>query len=187
MVLSQADEPDRAPKIYLVRHGETAWTISGQHTGRTDIPLTERGERDAQELSARLRGMTFANVHTSPLQRARRTGELAGFDAQAEADSDLMEWDYRAYEGWRTADILAERPGWRLFEAGCPGGETVDAVGARADRVTARVRACAGDVLLFAHPISFASSRPVGLASPPEKAAISIGCSPRPPPCPCTI
>ena len=151
MVLSQADEPDRTPKIYLVRHGETAWTISGQHTGRTDIPLTERGEREAQELSVRLRGMTFASVLTSPLQRARRTGELAGFGAHAEADADLLEWDYGAYEGRRTADIRAERPDWHLFEDGCPGGETVEAVGARADRVIARIRACTGDVLLFAH------------------------------------
>jgi len=139
------------PKVYLVRHGETAWTISGQHTGRTDIPLTERGERDAQELSARLKGMTFVNVLTSPLQRARRTGELAGFGAHAEPDADLLEWDYGAYEGRRTADIETERPRWHLFEDGCPGGETVDAVGARADRVIARIRACAGDVLLFAH------------------------------------
>ena len=150
-----------------MRHGETAWTISGQHTGRTDIPLTERGERDAQELSARLRGMTFVNVLTSPLQRARRTGELAGFGARAEADADLMEWDYGAYEGRRTADILAERPGWRLFEDGCPGGETVEAVGARADRVIARVRACAGDVLLFAHRDIFRvfAARWLGLAA----------------------
>ena len=139
------------PRMCLVRHGETAWTISGQHTGRTDIPLTERGERDAQELSAQLRGLSFANVLTSPLQRARRTGELAGFGAHAEADADLLEWDYGAYEGRSTADIRAERPGWYLFEDGCPGGESVEAVGARADRVIARIRACAGDVLLFAH------------------------------------
>ena len=85
------DEPDRTPKIYLVRHGETAWTLSGQHTGRTDLPLTERGERDARELCARLRGTTFADVLTSPLQRARRTGELAGFAGRAEADADLLE------------------------------------------------------------------------------------------------
>ena len=155
------------PKICLVRHGETAWTISGQHTGRTDIPLTERGERDAQELSARLRGMTFGTVLTSPLQRARRTGELAGFGAHAEADADLLEWDYGAYEGRRTLDIRAERPGWRLFEDGCPGGETVDAVGARADRVIARIRACAGDVLLFAHRDIFRvlAARWLGLAA----------------------
>ena len=155
------------PKICLVRHGETAWTISGQHTGRTDIPLTERGERDAQGLSARLRGMTFANVLTSPLRRARRTGELAGFGAYAEADADLLEWDYGAYEGRRTADIETERPGWHLFDDGCPGGETVEAVGARADHVIARVRACAGDVLLFAHRDIFRvlAARWLGLAA----------------------
>ena len=166
-MLSHVDEPDRTPKIYLVRHGETAWTISGQHTGRTDIALTERGERDAQELSARLRGMTFAKVLTSPLQRARRTGELAGFGAGAAADADLLEWDYGAYEGRRTADIEAERPGWHLFEDGCPGGETVEAVGARADRVIARARACAGDVLLFAHRDIFrvVAARWLGLAA----------------------
>ena len=139
------------PKVYLVRHGETAWTISGQHTGRTDIPLTERGERVAQELSARLRGLTFTKVLTSPLQRARRTGELAGFGECAQADPDLMEWDYGAYEGRRTSDIRAERPGWRLFEDGCPGGETLVEVSTRADRVIARVRALEGDVLVFAH------------------------------------
>jgi len=139
------------PRIHLIRHGETAWTISGQHTGRTDIPLTERGEREAQEWSARLRGFCFAKVFVSPLQRARRTGELAGFGAGAEADADLQEWDYGAYEGRRTGDILAECPGWRLFDDGCPGGENAEAVGARADRVIARIRASAGDLLLFAH------------------------------------
>ena len=139
------------PKIYLVRHGETAWTISGQHTGRSDIPLTERGERDARELRARLRDTIFADVLTSPLQRARRTSELAGFAGRAGADADLLEWDYGAYEGRRTADIAGERPGWKLFEDGCPGAETVEAVGARADRVIAKARACSGDVLLFAH------------------------------------
>ena len=139
------------PQVYLVRHGETAWTISGQHTGRTDIPLTERGEDDAQELSARLRGLSFAKVFTSPLQRARRTGELAGFGESAEADRDLMEWDYGAYEGRRTIDIRAERPGWRLFEDGCPGGETLLEVSRRADRVIARIRALESDVLVFAH------------------------------------
>jgi probable phosphoglycerate mutase len=139
------------PKVYLVRHGETAWTISGQHTGRTDIALTERGERDARELGAQLRGLTFAKVLTSPLQRARQTGVLAGFDERMEPDLDLMEWDYGDYEGRRTVDIQAERPGWRLFEDGCPGGETLEALSARADRVIARVRALEGDVLVFAH------------------------------------
>ena len=142
---------DALPKVYLVRHGETSWTISGQHTGRTDVPLTERGERDAQALSGRLQGMRFAEVLTSPLQRARRTGELAGFGEDAQADLDLTEWDYGAYEGRRTSDIRAERPGWRLFEDGCPGGETLAAVSVRADRVIARVRALGRDVLVFAH------------------------------------
>jgi broad specificity phosphatase PhoE len=123
------------PKVYLVRHGETAWTISGQHTGRTDISLTREGERDAQALSARLKGMSFARVLTSPLQRARRTGERAGFGECAQPDPDLTEWDYGAYEGRRTIDIRAERPGWRLFEDGCPYGETLAEVSVRADRV----------------------------------------------------
>lgn len=138
-------------KVYLVRHGETAWTLSGQHTGRTDIPLTERGEHAARELGARLRGLIFTKVLTSPLQRARRTGELAGFGASAEIDPDLMEWDYGDYEGRRTSDIRAERPGWRLFEDGCPGGETLADLGTRADRVIDRIRALESDVLVFAH------------------------------------
>jgi probable phosphoglycerate mutase len=139
------------PKVYLVRHGETAWTMSGQHTGRTDIPLTERGEREAQQLRARLRGLTFATVFTSPLQRARRTGELAGFAEGVHADPDLMEWDYGAYEGKRSSEIRAERPGWDLFEDGCPRGETLEDVSTRAYRVIARVRAIDGDVLVSAH------------------------------------
>lgn len=139
------------PQVYLVRHGETAWSISGQHTGRTDIPLTERGERAAQELSARLKGLSFAKVFTSPLQRARRTAELAGFGESATADPDLMEWDYGDYEGRRTVDIRAQRPGWRLFEDGCPGGETLGEVAMRAERVIARIRALESDALVFAH------------------------------------
>jgi len=139
------------PQLYLVRHGETPWSISGQHTGRTDIALTERGEHAAQALRARLKGLSFAKVFTSPLQRARQTSDLAGFGASAEADPDLMEWDYGDYEGRRTVDIRAERPGWRLFEDGCPGGETLLEMAMRADRVIARVRALEGDVLVFAH------------------------------------
>ena len=139
------------PQVYLVRHGETAWSISGQHTGRTDIPLTERGEQAAQELRARLKDLSFAKIFTSPLQRARRTAELAGFAESAEADSDLMEWDYGDYEGRRTIDIQAERHGWRLFEDGCPGGETLLEVATRAERVIARIRALESDVLVFAH------------------------------------
>lgn len=142
---------DVFPEIYLVRHGETAWTISGQHTGRSDIPLTERGEREAQQLRVRLQGVTFATVLTSPLQRARRTGELAGFAECVHADPDLMEWDYGAYEGRRSSEIRAERPGWDLFKDGCPNGETLADVIARADRVISRVRALDADVLVFAH------------------------------------
>jgi probable phosphoglycerate mutase len=134
---------------YLARHGETAWTVSGQHTGLTDIPLTERGERNGRRLGERLKGLTFARVLTSPLQRARRTCELAGFGAQAQADPDLIEWNYGDYEGLTTAEILKRRPDWQIFRDGCPGGESVAAVGARADRVIGRVRAVAGDVLLF--------------------------------------
>ncbi len=131
---SRAHMSGALPQLVLVRHGETAWTISRQHTGRTDITLTEQGEREAQALSARLKGMSFTNVLTSPSQRARRTAELAGFAASAQSDPDLMEWNYGAYEGRRTADIRAERPGWHLFEDGCPGGETVEAVGSRGSR-----------------------------------------------------
>jgi broad specificity phosphatase PhoE len=137
------------PVIYLARHGETAWTVSGQHTGLTDLPLTEHGERNARRLGERLKGLTFSRVLTSPLQRARRTCELAGFGKAAQADPDLVEWNYGAYEGRKTADILKERPDWQLFRDGCPGGESPTEVGSRADRVVARLRALDGDVLLF--------------------------------------
>ena len=137
------------PVTYLARHGETAWSLSGQHTGRTDLPLTERGERNARQLAERLKGLTFANVWTSPLQRAMLTCELAGFEAVAEVDRDLLEWNYGDYEGRRTAEIQAERPHWQLFRDGCPGGETLEEIGARADRVVNRVRAVQGHVLLF--------------------------------------
>ncbi|MDF0666046.1 MAG: histidine phosphatase family protein [Nitrospira sp.] len=137
------------PIVYLARHGETAWTISRQHTGLTDLPLTERGERTARRLGERLKGLTFAKVLTSPLQRAARTCELAGFGAIAEVDQDLVEWDYGQYEGRRTDEIRVERPDWELFRDGCPGGESPEQVSERADRVVRRVRAVAGDVLLF--------------------------------------
>ena len=139
------------PAVYLARHGETAWSVSGQHTGRTDIPLTVRGERNAESLGQRLIGTTFAKVLTSPLSRARRTCELAGFSARAEADPDLQEWDYGQYEGRRTIDIRKERPDWYLFSDGCPDGESVEAIGARADRVVARLRSVNGNVLVFSH------------------------------------
>jgi broad specificity phosphatase PhoE len=135
--------------IYLARHGETAWSISGQHTGRTDLPLTPNGEQNARKLAGRLRAMVFAKVFSSPSQRARRTSELAGFGAQAEIIDDLAEWDYGQYEGRRTAEIHAERPDWDLFRDGCPGGESPAQIGARATRVVDRLRAINGDVLVF--------------------------------------
>ena len=137
------------PVVYLARHGETAWTVTGQHTGLTDLPLTERGEDNARRLGELLRRLTFAKVFTSPLRRAMRTCELAGFKSVAETDRDLVEWDYGEYEGLLTADILRKRPGWQLFRDGCPGGESAQQVAARADRVVSRVQAVAGNVLLF--------------------------------------
>ncbi len=139
------------PMIYLVRHGETAWTLTAQHTGRTDIALNEQGERQARGLAARFTALRFERIISSPLQRARRTAQLATLGSSVEFDDDLMEWDYGSYEGRRSADIEVERPGWRLFRDGCPGGETLDAVAARADRIVHRVRAEDGNVLVFAH------------------------------------
>ena len=140
---------ERLPIVYLARHGETAWTLSRQHTGLTDLPLTERGERTARRLGERLKALTFTAVLTSPLQRAARTCELAGFKSVAEVDKDLVEWNYGQYEGRRTAEIRAERPDWELFRDGCPGGESPLEVGARADRVVKQVRAVPGNVLIF--------------------------------------
>lgn len=142
---------DPLPIIYLARHGETEWSLSGQHTGLTDIPLTPRGEDNARQLGRRLRAMTFAGVLTSPLGRARRTCELAGFGQQAEIDPDLVEWNYGDYEGRRTADIRKERPGWLLFRDGCPNGETFAAATVRADRVISRLRQRDANLLVFGH------------------------------------
>jgi len=153
------------PVLYLARHGETAWSLSGQHTGLTDLPLTERGERNARNLGPRLAGLTFAKIFTSPLQRATRTCELAGFAAAAEVDRDLVEWDYGDYEGLRTAEIHEKRPEWQLFRDGCPGGESPYQIGARADRVVSRVRAVKGDVLIFSsgHFLRVLAARWLGL------------------------
>jgi broad specificity phosphatase PhoE len=153
------------PEVYLARHGETAWSVSGQHTGRTDIPLTERGEQRARVLGERLRRYSVAAVFTSPSQRAVRTGTLAGFGDRAQIDPDLAEWDYGQYEGRRTADILQERAGWQLFRDGCPGGEAAAQVGARADRVIQRIRAVNGNVLIFssAHISRVLAARWLGL------------------------
>jgi broad specificity phosphatase PhoE len=137
------------PTIYLARHGETEWSISGQHTGLTDLPLTGRGERNARSLGQRLKGLKFTKVFTSPLQRAIRTCELAGFAQTAEVDHDLVEWNYGEFEGRTSADIFKENPDWQLFRDGCPGGESPAQVGARADRVVNQARAIRGDVLIF--------------------------------------
>jgi broad specificity phosphatase PhoE len=139
----------RLPVIYLARHGETAWSLTGQHTGLTDLPLTERGEQNAHALRQRLAGLNFAKIFTSPLQRASRTCELAGFGDRAEVDRDLLEWNYGQYEGLDSRQILAERPDWQLFRDGCPGGESPNEVGARADCVLTRARTVGADVLLF--------------------------------------
>jgi probable phosphoglycerate mutase len=137
------------PIIYLARHGETEWSLSGQHTGLSDIPLTARGERNARQLGTRLAGLKFSHVFTSPLKRASRTCELAGFGAQAVVDHDLVEWDYGDYEGKTTAEIRRQRPDWQIFRDGFPHGESLADVGARADRVIARIRALHSDVLVF--------------------------------------
>jgi broad specificity phosphatase PhoE len=153
------------PLVCLARHGQTAWTISHQHTGVTDLPLTATGEAEAVHLGARLAGRSFAAVFTSPLRRAVRTCELAGYGPFAAVEPDLIEWNYGAYEGRTTSDIDAERDGWNLFRDGCPGGEMPEAVGARADRVIRRVRAMDGDVLIFssAHFLRVFAARWLGL------------------------
>jgi len=156
---------DALPVVYLARHGETAWTISRQHTGVTDLPLTAQGEAEAVRLGQRLQGLRAAAVLTSPLRRAVRTCELSGFASLAKVEPDLMEWNYGTYEGRTSADIHAERPDWQLFRDGCPGGESPDQIGARADRVARRVRAIEGDVLLFSsgHFLRVFAARWLGL------------------------
>lgn len=135
--------------IYLVRHGETAWSLTGQHTGLTDLPLTEGGERQARLLKERLRGMTFEHVLSSPLQRARRTAELAGFAEAIVLDPELAEWNYGDYEGRTTADIRRSRPEWDLFRDGCPGGESVSDITERVDAIAFRLHMLPGRVLIF--------------------------------------
>jgi broad specificity phosphatase PhoE len=138
-------------QVFLVRHGETEWSLSGQHTGTTDIPLTEHGRQVARLLQPILAKESFALALTSPLQRARETSRLAGFGPVALVDPDLVEWNYGRYEGLTPSQIAATAPGWLIFRDGCPGGEQPEDIGARVDRVIARVRAIKGDVVLFAH------------------------------------
>ena len=154
--------------VYPARHGETAWSISGQHTGLTDLPLTRRGECNARRLGERLEGVEVARVFTSPLQRAKRACELAGFGSRAAVDPELVEWNYGEYEGLRTEDIRARRPGWEMFRDGFPGGESFDQIAARADRVVGRARSVDGAVLLFSsgHFLRVLNARWLGLKPP---------------------
>jgi probable phosphoglycerate mutase len=138
-------------QVYYIRHGETDWSKSGQHTGRTDRPLTGQGEQNARNLAGRLASVGFAHVYTSPRQRARRTCELAGLGAGALIDVDLAEWDYGDYEGKRSEEILGGRPGWNLFKDGCPNGESPQQIAGRADRLISRLRLLEGNVALFSH------------------------------------
>ena len=152
------------PVVYLVRHGETARSLSGQHTGLKDLPLTEREERNAR-LGERLKELSLKKVFTSPLRRARRTCELSGFGAEAEVERDLVEWNYGEYEGLRPDQIHAQRPDWELFRDGCPGGESPHRVEIRAERVVQRIRAIHGDVLIFSsgHILRVLTARWLGL------------------------
>ena len=150
------NEEDRAmsetdQKIYVIRHGETEWSLSGKHTGLTDIPLTDNGRKNAKLLQSALAKRSFARVFSSPLQRARETCELAGLGEQAEIDQDLVEWNYGEYEGITSDQIHRKKPGWMVFLDGCPGGEKPEEVGIRVDRIIGKVRAIQGDVALFAH------------------------------------
>jgi probable phosphoglycerate mutase len=153
------------PRLFLARHGDTAWTDSRQHTGRTDLPLNERGEARARQIGEQLQRFSFVRVFTSPLQRASKTCALAGFGAVANVDPDLVEWDYGQFEGKLTRDIVSERPGWEMFRDGCPDGEAPGDVAARADRFIARVRSIEGDVLAFSsgHIIRMIAARWLGL------------------------
>ena len=156
---------EKLPVVHLARHGQTAWNLSGQHTGLTDLSLTDRGERNARRLAKRLQGLSFSKVISSPLPRAMRSCELAGFGDRAEIDRDLLEWNYGEYEGRRTADIHKERPDWQLFSDGCPGGESPQEVGARADRVIKRMREIPSNVLIFSsgHFLRVLTARWLGL------------------------
>lgn len=159
------------PEIYLVRHGETEWSRSGKHTGRSDIPLTQAGEEAARKVGDRLQGLSFSVVWSSPSQRASSTCALAGFGADRIVKDDLAEWDYGAYEGVTTKEILAERPGWQIFRDGCPRGEMAADVGARADRIIGDFRRTEGTILVFssAHFLRVLAARWLGL--PPEGGA----------------
>ena len=155
------------PQVWLARHGQTAWSLTGQHTGLTDLPLTPAGEANARRLGLRLREQRFERVLCSPLQRAQRTCELAGFGTRAQADARLVEWDYGEYEGRTSAEVHAQRSGWQLFRDGCPGGETPQQVAARADSLITTLHALPGHTLLFSsgHLLRLLAARWLGLAA----------------------
>src|SRR5262249_39663093 len=157
--------PTELPRLFLARHGDTPWTVSGQHTGRTDLALNRQGEQNARQLGERLHQNSFVRVFVSPLQRAAKTCELAGYGTRAEVDSDLLEWDYGSFEGKTTDEILKECPDWQLYRDGCPQGESPDDVASRADRFIARVREIRGDTLAFSsgHIIRMIAARWLGL------------------------
>ena len=140
-----------AVRLYLIRHGETEWSLSGRHTGRTDLPLTAHGEDQARSLRPALQAVPFTRIFTSPAQRARRTCTLAGLAVAVEIEPDLAEWNYGAYEGMLSSDICRERPGWNAYHDGCPDGESAEEVSTRADRLIGRLLALRGDVALFGH------------------------------------
>ncbi|KQV68197.1 histidine phosphatase family protein [Rhizobium sp. Root1220] len=159
------------PEIYLVRHGETEWSLSGRHTGRSDIPLTAKGEEDARKVGPRLQGLSFSAVWSSPSQRASSTCRLAGYGDHVVIKPDLAEWAYGAYEGVTTKDILAARPGWKLFRDGCPDGEAAADVGRRADNIIAGILEANGPILIFSssHFLRVLAARWIGL--PPDDGA----------------
>lgn len=151
MTNSDPREPDAPLQVYLVRHGQTEWSLSGQHTGRTDIALTPQGQDEARALQPSFRGLTFSHVLTSPRQRARQTAALVGLGAQAAVEPDLAEWDYGDYDGLRSVEIRAMRPGWNIVRDGCPNGESPAQITARADRLAAKLSALSGPVAVFTH------------------------------------
>lgn len=138
-------------RLYIIRHGETEWSLSGRHTGRTDLPLTAQGEDEARQLEPYLHGIRFSAVLTSPRRRARKTCALAGLEPGAAIDPNLSEWDYGDYEGQRSVDIRDARPDWNIFRDGCPGGESPEEISDRADRLIARLRPLQGNIALFSH------------------------------------
>lgn len=158
--------PTELPRLFLARHGDTPWTVSGQHTGRTDLALNHQGEQNARQLGERLQQNTYVRVFTSPLQRASKTCKLAGYGDRAEIDSNLLEWNYGEFEGKTTAEILKIKPDWQLYRDGSPGGESPRDVADRAERFIARVREINGDVLAFSsgHMIRMIAARWLGLA-----------------------